>query len=68
MEKKLMNPYPEEKEVDQTKYCSMIGSIMYQSGNTRPDISLPTIYGARFMQNPTERYEKAVKEILAYLK
>ncbi|GJY15585.1 retrovirus-related pol polyprotein from transposon TNT 1-94 [Tanacetum coccineum] len=53
--------------VDQTKYCSMVGALMYLTAS-RPDIVHATCYCARFQAKPTEKHLTAVKRIFRYLK
>ncbi|GJZ06290.1 retrovirus-related pol polyprotein from transposon TNT 1-94 [Tanacetum coccineum] len=53
--------------VDQTKYCSMVGGLMYLT-SSRPDIVHATCYCARYQARPTEKHLKEVKRIFRYLK
>ncbi|GKA75192.1 retrovirus-related pol polyprotein from transposon TNT 1-94, partial [Tanacetum coccineum] len=53
--------------VDQTRYQSMIGSLMYLT-SSRPDIVQPVCYCARYQARPTEKHLKDVKRIFRYLK
>ncbi|GJX29028.1 retrovirus-related pol polyprotein from transposon TNT 1-94 [Tanacetum coccineum] len=53
--------------VDQRKYCSMVGTLMYPTAS-RPDIVHATCYCARYQANPTEKHLIAVKRIFRYLK
>ncbi|GJW04632.1 retrovirus-related pol polyprotein from transposon TNT 1-94 [Tanacetum coccineum] len=53
--------------VDQTKYHSMVGAIMYLT-TSRPDIVHATCYCARYQARPTENHLKEVKRIFRYLK
>nr|GEX35931.1 retrovirus-related Pol polyprotein from transposon TNT 1-94 [Tanacetum cinerariifolium] len=53
--------------VDQTKYHSMVGALMYLTAS-RPDIMHPTCYCARYQAKPTEKHLTAVKRIFRYLK
>ncbi|GJS23843.1 retrovirus-related pol polyprotein from transposon TNT 1-94 [Tanacetum coccineum] len=53
--------------VDQTKYHSMVGALMYLTAN-RPDIVHATCYCARYQARPTEKHLKEVKRIFRYLK
>ncbi|GKD92580.1 retrovirus-related pol polyprotein from transposon TNT 1-94 [Tanacetum coccineum] len=41
--------------VDQTKYCSMVGALMYLTAS-RPDIVHTICYCARYQARPTEKY------------
>nr|GEZ22791.1 hypothetical protein [Tanacetum cinerariifolium] len=53
--------------VDQTKYQSMVGALMYLTA-TRPDIVHATCYCACYQVKPTEKHLIAVKRIFRYLK
>ncbi|GKA15643.1 hypothetical protein Tco_0695390 [Tanacetum coccineum] len=53
--------------VDQTKYCSMVGALMYLTAS-RPNIVHATCYCARYQAKPTEKHLTAVKRIFRYLK
>ncbi|KAF4990463.1 hypothetical protein FGRMN_8456 [Fusarium graminum] len=45
-----------------------IGSLVYLAGQTRPDISFPANYIARFMSNPSIDHMEACDHILSYLR
>nr|GEV98085.1 hypothetical protein [Tanacetum cinerariifolium] len=53
--------------VDQTKYRSMAGALMYLTAS-RPDITHATCYCARYQVKPTKKHLTAVKWIIRYLK
>ncbi|GJZ00725.1 copia protein [Tanacetum coccineum] len=53
--------------VDQTKYHSMVGELMYLTAS-RPDIVHATCYCARYQVKPTEKHLTLVKRIFRYLK
>ncbi|GJR68056.1 retrovirus-related pol polyprotein from transposon TNT 1-94 [Tanacetum coccineum] len=53
--------------VDQTKYRSMIGGLMYLTAS-RPDIAFATFVCARYQARPTEKYLKEAKRIFRYLR
>ncbi|GJU72602.1 ribonuclease H-like domain-containing protein [Tanacetum coccineum] len=53
--------------VDQTKYHSMIGGLMYLTAS-RPDISFAIFVCARYQARPTEKHLKEVKRIFLYLR
>ncbi|GKB54008.1 retrovirus-related pol polyprotein from transposon TNT 1-94 [Tanacetum coccineum] len=53
--------------VDQTKYRSMVGELMYLTAS-RPDIVHATCYCARYQARPTEKHLREVKRIFRYLK
>ncbi|GJV77049.1 hypothetical protein Tco_1508633 [Tanacetum coccineum] len=53
--------------VDQTKYRSIVGALMYLIVS-RSDIVHATCYCARYQARPTEKHLKEVKQIFRYLK
>nr|GEZ54420.1 uncharacterized mitochondrial protein AtMg00810-like [Tanacetum cinerariifolium] len=53
--------------IDATKYCSMIGALMYLT-SSRPDIVHATCLCARYQAKPTEKHLKEVKRIFRYLR
>nr|GEX34398.1 hypothetical protein [Tanacetum cinerariifolium] len=53
--------------VDQTKYRSMVGALMYLTAS-RQDIMHATCYCACYQAKPTEKHLTAVKRIFWYLK
>ena len=53
--------------VDQNKYQSMVGSLMYAMLTTRPDLAQTIQQISQFSQKPTRNHEKAVKHALRYL-
>ncbi|GJW00951.1 hypothetical protein Tco_1556202 [Tanacetum coccineum] len=53
--------------VDQTRYRSMIGSLMYLT-SSRPDLVQALCYCARYQARPTKKHLKEVKRIFRYLK
>ncbi|GJS08972.1 ribonuclease H-like domain-containing protein [Tanacetum coccineum] len=53
--------------IDQTRYRSMIGSLMYLT-SSRPDIMQAVCYCARYQARPVEKHLKEVKRIVRYLK
>nr|GEW01103.1 retrovirus-related Pol polyprotein from transposon TNT 1-94 [Tanacetum cinerariifolium] len=52
--------------VDATKYCSMIGALMYPT-SSRPDIIHATCLCAWYQAIPTEKHLKEVKRIFRYI-
>nr|GEU76381.1 copia protein [Tanacetum cinerariifolium] len=52
--------------VDATKYCSMIGALMYLT-SSRPQIVHATCLCARYQAKPTEKHLREVKRIFRYL-
>ncbi|GJY16598.1 retrovirus-related pol polyprotein from transposon TNT 1-94 [Tanacetum coccineum] len=53
--------------IDQTKYHSMIGGLMYLTAS-QPYIAFATFVCARYQARPTENHLKEVKRIFHYLK
>ncbi|GKC61199.1 retrovirus-related pol polyprotein from transposon TNT 1-94 [Tanacetum coccineum] len=53
--------------VDQTKYRSIVGALMYLTAS-RSDIIHAKCYCARYQARPTEKHLKEVKRIFRYLK
>ena len=53
---------------DHSVYQSAIGSLLYLSTGTRPDIAFAVSNVAKFSSNPGTKHWKAVKRILRYLK
>ncbi|GKD28168.1 retrovirus-related pol polyprotein from transposon TNT 1-94, partial [Tanacetum coccineum] len=53
--------------VDQTKYRSMVGALIYLT-TSRLDIVHATCYCARYQAKPTEKHLTAVKRIFRYIK
>nr|GEU75200.1 hypothetical protein [Tanacetum cinerariifolium] len=53
--------------VNQTKYHSMVGAVIYLT-TSRRDIVHATCYFARYQSRPTEKHLKEVKQIFRYLK
>nr|GEX81023.1 retrovirus-related Pol polyprotein from transposon TNT 1-94 [Tanacetum cinerariifolium] len=53
--------------VDATKYCSMIGALMYLM-SSRPDIVHATCLCARYQTKPIEKHLKEFKRIFRYLR
>nr|GFA17761.1 Gag-Pol polyprotein [Tanacetum cinerariifolium] len=53
--------------IDQTKYHSVVGTLMYLTAS-RPDIMHATCYCARYQVKPTEKHLTTVKRIFRYLK
>ena len=49
------------------RYAELIGSLLYLSVNTRPDIAYPVGVLSRFMSCPTQRHWEAGKRVLRYL-
>ncbi|XP_064392583.1 uncharacterized protein LOC135340191 [Halichondria panicea] len=55
-------------QVNQAQYQSMVGSLMYASTATRPDIAFAVGRVSKFSSAPTTAHLTAVKRIFRYLK
>jgi hypothetical protein len=53
---------------DSTEYRMIVGSLIYASVSTRPDITHTTNILSRFMQQPKKSHMQAAKRVLRYLK
>nr|GEX26071.1 hypothetical protein [Tanacetum cinerariifolium] len=67
MAMKHLDAYLSGTPVDQTKYQSMVGALMYIIAS-KPDIMYATCYCARYQEKPTEKHLTVVKRIFWYLK
>jgi hypothetical protein len=63
LSKRLGNPLPPSN-----LYQALVGSLLYLSVNTRPDISHSVGILSRFMSCPTDLHWDAAKHVLRYLK
>ena len=53
---------------DSEVYRSAVGSLLYVSTGTRPDIAFAVSMVAKFSSKPTKQHWQGVKRILRYLK
>ena len=60
------NPSPLSKQ-DQSIYMQIIGSLLFLSTRTRPDISFHVNYLSLFMKSATQNHFKLAKRVLAYI-
>ena len=65
---KLLKASDESELVDQNLYQSAVGSLLYLSTRTRPDIAFAVGNVARYCSKPTKTHWTAVKRIFRYLK
>jgi len=65
---KLVKAVEDDVLADQSLYQSAVGSLLYLSTSTRPDIAFAESNVAKFSANPTKRHWTGVKRILRYLK
>ena len=67
MESQISPADLEGEPIDSTLYRSAVGSLMYLSVGTRPDISFAVGRLAQHVEHPTTRLWTAVKRVLRYL-
>ena len=65
---KLIKKTEASDSCDQKMYQAAVGSLLYLSTKTRPDISFAVESVARFCADPSSQHWAAVKRILRYLK
>ena len=65
---KLVKATEDEEPADQCVYQSAVGSLLYLSTRTRPDIAFAVSNVATFCSNPAKSHWIAVKRIIRYLK
>ncbi|GJW62273.1 retrovirus-related pol polyprotein from transposon TNT 1-94 [Tanacetum coccineum] len=53
--------------VDQTRFCSMVGSLMYLTAS-RPDLVFAVCMCARYQASPTKKHLEALKRVFQYLR
>jgi hypothetical protein len=66
VERTKLDEDAEGTPVDQTKYRSMIGSLMYLTAS-RPDLLFAVCMCARYQSKPTKKHLEAVKRVFRYL-
>ena len=59
---------PKDETIDQAPYRELVGSLIYLSTRTRPDIVSAVHYLSRFVTRPTESLWRKAKQVLSYLK
>ena len=64
--KEILNWREDNKTIG--PYRELVGSLQYCANSTRPDISFPVNFLAKFNQDPRERHWTAARTILRYLK
>ena len=64
---KLVKAVNGSEKINQAKFQSAVGGLLYLSTRTRPDIAYAVNNVARFCANPTNQHWTAVKRILRYL-
>jgi hypothetical protein len=58
----------ETNEMGDIPYQRGIGSLMYTTTSTRPDITITVVILSQFMRNPGQIHWEAVKDVIRYLK
>jgi hypothetical protein len=58
----------EKAELGNVPYQEAVGSLIWLSSQTRPDIAFPVSVLTRFMSNPGRKHWEAAKRVLRYLK
>nr|GEW61394.1 retrovirus-related Pol polyprotein from transposon TNT 1-94 [Tanacetum cinerariifolium] len=53
--------------VDQTRFCSMVGSLMYLTAS-RPDLVFAVCMCARYQASPTKKHLEVLKRVFRYLR
>ena len=64
---KLVKARDDDEKINQTQYQSAVGSLLFFSTRTRPDIAYAVSNVARFCAEPTKEPWTAVKRILRYM-
>ncbi|MBC7870646.1 MAG: DDE-type integrase/transposase/recombinase [Chitinophagaceae bacterium] len=64
---KLSKRTESESSCDETEYQSILGSLMYLSTTTRPDLAYALGKLSRYSHNPSQAHMKALKHVLRYL-
>lgn len=65
---KLIKASHQDEAVDQDTYQSAVGSLLYLSTKTRPDIAYAVGNVAKFTSKPTKQHWIAIKRIFRYLR
>jgi hypothetical protein len=65
---KLVKATANDECIDQQKYQSAVGSLLYLAMATRPDITFAVSNVAKFFSHPTTQHWTAVKRIMRYLR
>nr|GEU58835.1 hypothetical protein [Tanacetum cinerariifolium] len=67
VKKSKLDEDPQGKAVDPTRYCEMIGTLMYLT-SSRPDLVFAVCMCARYQAKPIEKHLHALKQIFRYLR
>ena len=63
-----LGSHPDSDQMtDPWNYRSLVGMLLYLSGNTRPDLQFAVSQIARFSHDPRQPHANAVKRIIQYL-
>eukprot|EP00171_Calliarthron_tuberculosum_P001098 IDg1098t1 len=63
-----LDAHGDEEVISQEPYRSMIGSLMFLSNRTRPDISTAVGILAQYVKKPTKYLMRSIKRVFGYLK
>lgn len=58
----------DEEGTDKARYAEAIGSLLWLSSMTRPDLAFATSFLARFCAKPSIRHWAAIKRVLRYIR
>lgn len=64
----LTNKHENDKELKNKPYREIVGSLLYLSTITRPDISFTVNYLSRYVNEPKISHWKTIERVLRYLK
>lgn len=62
------NNQQNRSEIVNVPYREAVGSLLYLSNGTRPDLTYAVNKASRYLENPTKQHWNAVKRILKYTK
>ena len=68
IDERLVKKTEDSDLVDKKKYQAAVGSLLYLSTKTRPDLAFAVGNVARFCSEPTKQHWTSVKRILRYLR
>ena len=57
-----------DKQCKDINYQSIVESLMYIAGCTRPDIQFAANHLGRYMSKPMQKHVQAAKRVIKYLK
>ncbi|GKG16379.1 hypothetical protein Tco_0358702 [Tanacetum coccineum] len=68
VEKSKLDEDKEGKVVDPSQYRGMIGTLLYLTIASRPDLQFAICMCARYQDRPTKKHLHAIKRIFRYLR